>query len=66
MGAGQFLCAFSFDKQIQSKHTKWVTEKGKKDNGKKTKITIQEVREDRLEGKVVTLKQLQALCTKHS
>ena len=67
MGAGQFLRDFRRDNQIQrtEAHRKRVAEKAKKDDAKKSKITIQEVKEDRSEGKVVTHKQLQALCTKH-
>ena len=67
MGAGQFLRDFRRDNQIQrtEAHRKRVADKAKKDDAKKSKITIQEVKEDKSEGKVVTHKQLQALCTKH-
>jgi len=63
MGAGQFLRDFRRDNQIRrtEAHRKRMAEKAKKDDAKKSKITIQELKEDKSEGKVVTHKQLLAL-----
>ena len=65
-GAGQFLHDFRRDYQIKRTevHRKRVIEKAKKEDSKKSKVTIQQIKEDTSLGKVVTHKQLQALCTK--